>query len=345
MSAVELRDVTKSFSSFVAIHRVSLSIGTGQSVVFIGPSGAGKTTLLRLIAGLEKPDAGQILLDGSDVSLLPPKSRRVAYLTQDYALYPQLTVQQNIKAALAPLQLPARQQTDRLDEVIEWFELRSVLAQRPAELSGGQAQRVALAKAVVRRPAVLLLDEPLSQLDMPLREQMRLLLMDVIDHYATTLLMVTHDPIDAMSMANHIGVIHRGELIQFDDATATYQRPQSRVAAELLSPYGINWLDARAIREIPFLSIHRDKQHFQHVGFRAEDCQLHHGDAELQSDGTLQLAVSVRKIRYLGFASLVVVEWAGQILLCLSPQLALADTWPPASNALLSVPIGKLHWV
>lgn len=242
-AAIELRGLSKRFGARTAVDHLTLSIPGASTTVLMGRSGAGKTTLLRLVAGLERPDSGQVLIGGNDVRDVPPARRGLAYVNQGYSLYPQLTVRKNLEAALAPLRLARRERLERIEEVLEQFAIGDLQRHLPSQLSGGQSQRVAFAKAVVRRPACLLLDEPLSQLDPPLKAEMRRLLREVVRGYSPTLLLVTHDPLDAMDLADQLVIIRAGRLEQQDAPEAVYGRPTSRDAAELTSLFGVNRIE------------------------------------------------------------------------------------------------------
>ena len=173
MPAIELRGIFKRFGDVAAVAGVDLQLVAGQRLALLGRSGAGKTSLLRIVAGLEPPDAGSVWLAGRDATRLAPNARDLAYLTQDYALYPQMSVYRNLEAGLASLRLSSQIREERIQETLDWFHLADLRNRLPSELSGGQAQRVAFAKAVVRQPGILLLDEPLSQVDARLRAQTR----------------------------------------------------------------------------------------------------------------------------------------------------------------------------
>ena len=204
---IALRNVSKHFGKTPALVNVDLEIPIGKRVVVVGGSGAGKTTLLRVLAGLEAPDSGAVFSGEVDITRVAPHQRGIAILSQDYAIYPHLTVEKNLLTALEPLKLSASEREERITSALRWFELTELRARRPAQLSGGQLQRAALAKALVRRPQLLLLDEPLSQLDVALREQGRALLESLSSEFGTTLVMVTHDPFDALRMADVLVVI------------------------------------------------------------------------------------------------------------------------------------------
>lgn len=322
MPALELCDLSKQFRVGWAVNGVTLAIEPQAKLVVLGRSGAGKTTLLRLIAGLETPDRGSVRVSDQPANHLSPHQRELALVSQEFALYPQLTVQGNMLAALAPLKLSRSEQESRITETLGWFHIANLTERLPSELSGGQAQRVALAKAVVRRPKLLLLDEPLSQLDCMLRAELRALLEQVAEHYAMTLVIVTHDSMDALSLATHLAILENGQLAQFGPPASVYAHPTSVIAAELLSPFGINWLsfaDQGPSKSPAGLETRAGEQ----VGFRPEDahCQLIEqiSASERTADDELCLHGRLERMRHLGFSKLLTIcTENSQTLHCLS---------------------------
>ncbi|HBE71956.1 MAG TPA: spermidine/putrescine ABC transporter ATP-binding protein [Planctomycetaceae bacterium] len=241
-SKLEAQDICVRFGSVTALDALSINCKTGITAV-VGPSGAGKSTLLRVLAGLEKPVTGRVVIDSHDISKLPPHRRRIAYLTQDYALYPQHTVRKNLEAALASEKLPRRERNERIDSVLDWLEISEFASRRPGQLSGGQRQRVAIGRALVRQPQVLLLDEPLSQLDVGLKVQCRDLLNRIAHEQQCIVIAALHEPLDTLQLADWVYVLGEGKLLRSAEPTAVYRDPRSLLAAELLSPLGINWID------------------------------------------------------------------------------------------------------
>jgi spermidine/putrescine transport system ATP-binding protein len=231
---IEVRGVTKRFGDFTAVDDVSLSVRAGEFLTLLGPSGCGKTTLLRLLAGFEFPDTGSILLDGADVTCQPPYRRSVNQVFQSYALFPHLTVRENVRFGLRMQRVPAAEAEARIRDSLGMVSLGEVASRRPDQLSGGQRQRVALARAIVCRPKVLLLDEPLSALDAKLRHAMQLELKHLQRRLGITFVFVTHDQEEALTMSDRIAVINRGRIEQLGTATEIYHRPRTPFAADFI---------------------------------------------------------------------------------------------------------------
>jgi multiple sugar transport system ATP-binding protein len=249
VAEVALVDVSKSFGAVEAVRGLSLSIADGEFVVLLGPTGAGKTTTLRLIAGLERPDRGNVLIQGRAVTDEVPAERDVAFVFQQYSLYPHLTVYDNLAF---PLRSPARRMNEntvhrRVQQVAELLHIEQKLGNRATALSGGEMQRVAIGRALVREPAVYLMDEPLSSLDAKLRAELRLELKRIQRELGTTILYVTHDQIEAMTMADRIGVMNEGVLIQLGTPREVYERPNTAYVASRLGTPAINLIPAELL--------------------------------------------------------------------------------------------------
>ncbi len=244
MAELLLSGVTKRFGATVAVEDLDLRVGNGEFLVLLGPTGAGKTTTLRIVAGLENPDAGTVRLAGRDVTRDPPAARDTAFVFQQYSLYPHLSVYDNLAF---PLRSPARREPEervraRVDEIARLLHIEDKLGNRATQLSGGQMQRVAIGRALVRRPSIYLMDEPLSSLDAKLRAELRVELKRLQRQLGTTILYVTHDQTEAMTMATHIGVLDQGRLVQIGSPREIYADPvNAYVAARLGSP-AINFL-------------------------------------------------------------------------------------------------------
>jgi len=245
MATVTLTGLSKHFGSSVALHPTDLSIADGEFVVIVGPSGCGKSTLLRLVAGLEEPSGGRVLIGGRDVTDAAPASRGLAMVFQSYALYPHLTVAQNIAFPLKVAKLTKAQVAARVAAVAESLELTPLLHRRPAALSGGQRQRVSIARAIVREPKVLLLDEPLSNLDAELRVRMRHEFARLHAMLGATMIYVTHDQLEAMTLANRIVVMSEGRVEQVGAPLELYNAPATLAVARAIGSPGMNLIPAR----------------------------------------------------------------------------------------------------
>jgi spermidine/putrescine transport system ATP-binding protein len=244
---VELRNVTKRFGDFTAIADVTLTIGSGEFLTLLGPSGCGKTTLLRMISGFEFPTEGTVWLSGQDVTHLPPYRRNVNQVFQSYALFPHLTVEDNISFGLKMQKLPRSQIRDRVKAATELVSLRGMEQRKTSQLSGGQRQRVALARAIVCDPKVLLLDEPLSALDAKLRHAMQVELKRLQKKLGITFVFVTHDQEEALTMSDRIAVVNKGRIEQLGEASTIYHAPETTFVANFIGQANI--LEARVIAD------------------------------------------------------------------------------------------------
>jgi multiple sugar transport system ATP-binding protein len=245
LAHVQLREVCKVFKGCVVVDRLNLEIADGEFLVLVGPSGCGKSTTLNMIAGLETPSSGEIVIDGKDVTDLPPKDRRVAMVFQNYALYPHLTVAGNLGFGLKIAKTPAAEIKRRVTAIAQTLGIADLLERRPKELSGGQRQRVALGRAIVRDPAVFLFDEPLSNLDSQLRVQMRFELKQLHERMAATAIYVTHDQVEAMTLGSRVVVMDRGVVQQVGAPLVIYERPLNRFVAQFVGSPGMNFVDCR----------------------------------------------------------------------------------------------------
>ena len=231
---VRLEGVTKRFGDFVAVDRVELAIHKGELFSILGASGCGKTTLLRMLAGLETPSEGRIVIDGVDVTDLPPYERPVNMMFQSYALFPHMTVEQNVAYGLRKEGVPTPEVRERVAAMLELVKLTPLARSRPAQISGGQSQRVALARALIKRPKVLLLDEPLAALDKKLREHTQFELAGVQDRLGVTFIVVTHDQEEAMTLSTRIAVMDGGRFLQIGTPGEIYENPNSRFVADFV---------------------------------------------------------------------------------------------------------------
>ncbi len=243
-AAIELEQVEKHYGAHAAVAGVTLSIGEGEFFSLLGPSGCGKTTTLRMIAGFVEPDAGRILLHGSDVTSVPPNRRPVNMVFQQYALFPHMSIYDNVAFGLSVKRVPRRDHRERVNEMLRVVALEGFEHRRPRELSGGQQQRVALARALVNRPAALLLDEPLGALDVKLRRHMQLELKRIQHELGTTFVYVTHDQEEALAMSDRIAVMNGGLVEQVGTPREIYETPASAFVADFVGT--VNVLDIGA---------------------------------------------------------------------------------------------------
>jgi spermidine/putrescine transport system ATP-binding protein len=245
MALLEIRNITRRFGDFTAVNDVSLSIEAGEFFCLLGPSGCGKTTLLRMVAGFDIPNGGSIWLDGRDMTGVPPEKRNVHTVFQSYALFPHMTVAQNIGFPLKMAEVPDAEVDKRVEEALEDVSLTGMSARYPNELSGGQRQRVAVARALINRPKLLLLDEPLAALDAKLKERMQLELITLQREVGIAFVYVTHDQQEALALAHRIAVMNHGRVEQLDEPSKIYGFPKNRFVADFIGTCNI--LDAEVL--------------------------------------------------------------------------------------------------
>jgi multiple sugar transport system ATP-binding protein len=245
LAGVELREVSKSFGRTAVVERLSLTVKSQEFLVFLGPSGCGKSTLLRMIAGLENVDAGEIRIDDRRIDTVPPGDRGVAMVFQHYALYPHMTIRQNMAFGLRNIGLAPGEIARRIDAAAASLELLPLLDRRPGQLSGGQRQRAAIGRAIVKEPKVFLFDEPLSNLDAALRMRTRVELAQLHQRIASTMIFVTHDQVEAMTLADRIVVLNGGRIEQAGTPMEIYNRPRTAFVARFVGSPAINLLPAR----------------------------------------------------------------------------------------------------
>jgi multiple sugar transport system ATP-binding protein len=246
MAAIGIQGVTKEFSGgVVAVDDVTLEIVDGEFLVLVGPSGCGKTTLLRMIAGLEEVTAGSILIGGKDVTDAAPRHRDIAMVFQSYALYPHMTVRQNMAYGLKVRRTQKRETRERVERVADLLGLTELLDRKPAALSGGQRQRVAMGRAIAREPQAFLMDEPLSNLDAKLRVSMRASLSQLHERLGTTTVYVTHDQVEAMTLGQRVAVMRNGRLVQVDRPQRLYERPRDLYVAAFIGSPAMNLVEAK----------------------------------------------------------------------------------------------------
>jgi multiple sugar transport system ATP-binding protein len=279
MADLRLQGVSKHFGAQAAVSNLNIDVASGEFVVLLGPSGAGKTTTLRLVAGLERPDSGAVWIDGRDVTHTAPALRDVTFVFQQYSLYPHLSVYDNLAF---PLRSPLRKTTEadvkaKVLEVARMLRMEDKLQNPATKLSGGQMQRVAIGRALVRNPAVYLMDEPLSSLDAKLRNDLRLELKRIQQDTGATMLYVTHDQVEALTLANRIGVLDHGHLVQLGTPQQVYQDPDTVAVASRLGSPRINLIARSALSQLVMPAT------VQTVGVRAEHMHIHPASAAVSS--------------------------------------------------------------
>jgi putrescine transport system ATP-binding protein len=246
---IRIENVTKKFGDFMAVNSVSLNVYRGEIFCLLGGSGCGKTTLLRMLAGFEQPTSGAIAIDGADMSGVPPYERPVNMMFQSYALFPHMTVEQNVAFGLKQEGLPRAEIKTRVEEMLAIVKLQEFGQRKPHQLSGGQRQRVALARSLVKRPKVLLLDEPLGALDKKLREHTQFELVNIQERLGVTFIVVTHDQEEAMTLASRIGVMNQGRIVQVGTPHDIYEFPSNRFVAEFIG--NVNMFEGRIVEDEP----------------------------------------------------------------------------------------------
>jgi multiple sugar transport system ATP-binding protein len=255
MAQVILKDIRKSFDKVEVVHGINLDISHNEFVVLVGPSGCGKSTTLRMIAGLEEISAGEILIGDRLINDVPPKDRDIAMVFQNYALYPHMTVFENMSFGLRLRKFPKPEIKQRVEQAAEILNISELLERRPKQLSGGQRQRVAMGRAIVRNPQVFLFDEPLSNLDAKLRVQMRTEIKKIHQRVRTTIVYVTHDQVEAMTLADRIVVMNAGNIEQVGTPNEMYENPATRFVAGFIGSPSMNFVDARLVEQGAALAV------------------------------------------------------------------------------------------
>ena len=305
MAELELRGVSKSFHDQPVLRDISLQVPDGSFTILLGPSGCGKSTLLRIIAGLESQTSGQVLIDGKEVDHLPPAKRDIAMVFQQYALYPHLSVRENLAFALKMRRVPRDTIEARIAEAAQLLEIELLLDRKPKDLSGGQRQRVAMGRAIVRKPKLFLFDEPLSNLDAQLRTSMRIELKKLQQRLQATMIYVTHDQVEAMTLGDRIVVIEGGRIRQADEPHRTYAAPADPFVASFIGTPPMNLWEGSLMTEggktvlkgngltfpLPagLASSHSTKKSAVTLGIRPEDIALRELPETLQVTGTVEL--------------------------------------------------------
>ena len=300
MSSIQLEQVAKHWGSTTALSQINLSVAEGSFCVLLGPSGCGKSTTLRIIAGLDTPSEGRVLIDGRDVTSLPASQRGIAMVFQNYALFPHLNVADNITFGLSVRKVPVAERARRLEQTAELLGLGALLQRKPGQLSGGQQQRVALGRALVAQAGVCLMDEPLSNLDAQLRQEMRIELRELQQRLGLTVVYVTHDQAEAMSMADQVVVLNKGHIEQCDSPRQLYARPATRFVGQFLGTPAMNMLElsGQALDQL------NAPAGAAWLGLRPED---------IRTDG--RISASIESLEYLGADLVLRCRVAGQPLM------------------------------
>ena len=344
--SIEFRNVSKHFGGNLVVDDLSLEIGDGEFVVLLGPSGCGKTTTLRMLAGLEPVTSGDIYIGGERVNDVPTQHRDLAMVFQSYALYPHMTIAENIGYPLRVRKVEKVERAERVYRVAAMLEIESLLDRRPRQLSGGERQRVALARAIVREPRAYLMDEPLSNLDARLRVQMRGELKRLQHQLGTTTIYVTHDQAEAMTLATRVAVMSKGRLQQFDTPMNIYEHPANRFVAEFVGSPSMNFIDG-TIEDGAFVSesvripLHRSqldqlsKQTKLTLGIRPEHIQV----LTAPHDGDIPASVYVTEL--MGNETFVFVSVGPHRLIARAPADFRAEV---ESKVWLQLATEKLHF-
>lgn len=312
MAEIELRNLCKRWGNFVGVDNVNLTIADKEFLVLLGPSGCGKTTTMRMIAGLEEVSSGEILVDGEVINGKEPKDRDVAMVFQSYALYPNMNVYENIRFPLKVRKIDPNTHEERVMRASAMVELDEFLHRKPAELSGGQRQRVALARAVVREPNAFLMDEPLSNLDAKLRVSTRAQIKNLCHELAVTTIYVTHDQIEAMTLADRVVVMKEGVVQQVGTPTEIYDKPGNAFVASFIGSPAMNLVDGKVVSGV-FSADHTTMPNIAAhdgpvtLGFRAED-------AVIANDGTGQIQAPIYTLELLGDATMISVRINGVLV-------------------------------
>lgn len=320
MATVEIDKLHKSYGTLAVVHDVSMSFEDGEFIILVGPSGCGKSTLLRMIAGLEDISGGTISIDGKVVNNLSPKERNIAMVFQNYALYPQMTVAQNMAFSLELAKMPKDKITAMVNETAEILGLTPLLDRKPSELSGGQRQRVAMGRAIVRDPAVFLFDEPLSNLDANLRVKMRAEIKALHQRLGSTIVYVTHDQIEAMTMADRIVVLRAGRVEQVGTPLELYDKPQNMFVAAFIGSPSMNLLTGKlAAGQTPGMVLANGETvalSQRPVVEPGQDIVLGVRPQDINLDPVEGVAATIKVIEPTGADTHVLVELAGHEVTC-----------------------------
>jgi len=337
MAEIIVKNVAKQFGKTHALHSIELTVSDGEFLVLLGASGCGKTTLLRIIAGLETATAGEVWIGGRRVDKLAPKDRGIAMVFQNYAIFPHLTVYENIAFGLRMARLNATETDKRVKRTAELMHIEQLLQRYSGQLSGGQRQRVAVARALATEPDVILMDEPLSNLDALLRMEMRTELKTVLAESATTTVYVTHDQVEAMSMADRIAVMHEGNIVQAASPVDVYRNPATRFVGSFIGNPPMNFLPATNLGD----------GWFDVAGVRIKGPQSDHSQLELAlrpediSSGSGQLQATVKVVEPLGAHTQITCRLGEQLFrVVVDSDTALA----PGDTLAISPQADRMRW-
>ncbi|MFT2109707.1 ABC transporter ATP-binding protein [Marinomonas sp. 2405UD68-3] len=340
MAKIQLKNICKRWGSTTGVKDFNLDIEDKEFIVFLGPSGCGKTTTMRMIAGLEDPTEGEIYIGDTCVNGFDPKDRDISMVFQSYGLYPNLTVYENIRFPLKIRKVDSNTHDERVNRASDMVELGQLLERYPRELSGGQRQRVALARAIVREPNVFLMDEPLSNLDAKLRVSTRAQIKHLQHTLQTTTIYVTHDQIEAMTLADRVVVMSMGELQQLGTPTEIYDRPANTFVASFIGSPAMNLLDGDIINN-QFTAEHTKVDNVSNqlpsnitMGFRAEDIQV---STEVEGD----ITAPVYSIELLGDSTLISIKIKDALLIAKADKTFRAKIGQPVS---FIIPPEARHW-
>ena len=312
MAEIELINLTKRWGSFVAVDNFNLTIANEEFLVLLGPSGCGKTTTMRLIAGLEEVTEGEVIIDGKIVNELEPKDRDIAMVFQSYALYPNMTVYENIRFPLKVRKVDRELHEERVKRAAAMVELEDYLHRKPSELSGGQRQRVALARAIVREPSVFLMDEPLSNLDARLRVSTRAQIKNLQHELRVTTIYVTHDQVEAMTLADRVVVMDAGAIQQIGTPKEIYNKPANSFVASFIGSPAMNLMHGSISNgvfigeNVKINGLNKEHSGEVNLGFRAEDASI------VESGG--EIIGATFSFELLGDATMVTIKAGGEVI-------------------------------
>ena len=323
MAIIELTNIEKSFGSNKVINNFNIKIKDGEFIVLVGPSGCGKSTLLRMISGLEKVDNGEIFLDKKLINNLLPSRREIAMVFQSYALYPHMNVHENMSFGLKMEKLSKSEINRKVNEAAKTLQIEDLLNRKPRELSGGQRQRVAIGRAITRNPKVFLFDEPLSNLDAALRSEMRVEISKLHKKINSNMIYVTHDQVEAMTLADRIVLLNKGNIEQFDTPNEIYDDPNNIFVAEFIGTPKMNIIkiDKNNIKNNNVVKLFKNEIKFENFKFN-DDIYLgiRPEDISLESDRDIQLDVKVDLIENLGFEKIIYAKYSDIQIIIKSSQ-------------------------